>query len=211
MFSTVHMARSRTRSLPLLCRKKKKTPITPSNSLCFSGKSRTHHRHSFSFDLFVMGNLSTFRKLIEQGKCTHADSIGTRFSLNKKSSRVLRFQENLGTAFPQVPTPRMPSRNIPNSGYTPFGMNQKNSIACVSVCRDKITTQFMKRLHNAWNGTFKFSSLAGSCISVLRDFKPPIIMLPILMAEKDTCILPFPIPPSMATQDPKSSHKLGAY
>lgn len=93
----------------------------------------------------------------------------------------------------------------------PFGMNQKNSIACVSVCRDKITTQFMKRLHNAWNGTFKFSSLAGSCISVLRDFKPPIIMLPILMAEKDTCILPFPIPPSMATQDPKSSHKLGAY
>lgn len=67
-----------------------------------------------------MGNLSTFRKLIEQGKCTHADSIGTRFSLNKKSSRVLRFQENLGTAFPQVPTPRMPSRNIPNSGYTPL-------------------------------------------------------------------------------------------
>jgi limiting CO2-inducible B/C-like protein len=43
----------------------------------------------------------------------------------------------------------------------PFGMNQKNSIACVSVCRDEIATPFMNRLHNAWNGAFNFSSLAG--------------------------------------------------
>ncbi len=43
----------------------------------------------------------------------------------------------------------------------PFGIEQKNSIACVSVCRDEITTPFMNRLHNAWNGAFDFSSLAG--------------------------------------------------
>ncbi len=43
----------------------------------------------------------------------------------------------------------------------PFGMNQKNSIACVSVCRDEIATSFMNRLHNAWNRAFNFSSLAG--------------------------------------------------
>lgn len=43
----------------------------------------------------------------------------------------------------------------------PFGMNQKNSIACVSVCRDEIATPFMNRLHHAWNGVFNFSSLAG--------------------------------------------------
>ncbi len=43
----------------------------------------------------------------------------------------------------------------------PFGMNEKNSIACVSVCRDEIATPFMNRLHNAWNGAFNFSSLAG--------------------------------------------------
>lgn len=43
----------------------------------------------------------------------------------------------------------------------PFGMNQKNSIACVSVCRDEIATPFTHRLHNGWNGAFNFSSLAG--------------------------------------------------
>ncbi len=43
----------------------------------------------------------------------------------------------------------------------PFGMNQKNSIACVSVCRDEIATPFLNRLHNVWNGAFNFSSLAG--------------------------------------------------
>ncbi len=43
----------------------------------------------------------------------------------------------------------------------PFGIEQKNSIACVSVCRDEITTAFMNRLHNTWNSAFDFSSLAG--------------------------------------------------
>lgn len=43
----------------------------------------------------------------------------------------------------------------------PFGIEQKNSIACVSVCRDEIATPFMNRLHNAWDGAFNFSSLAG--------------------------------------------------
>lgn len=43
----------------------------------------------------------------------------------------------------------------------PFGINQESSIACVSVCRDEIATPLMNRLHNAWNGAFKFSSLAG--------------------------------------------------
>jgi len=43
----------------------------------------------------------------------------------------------------------------------PFGIEKKNSIACVSVCRDEIATPFLNRLHNAWNGAFNFSSLAG--------------------------------------------------
>ncbi len=43
----------------------------------------------------------------------------------------------------------------------PFGMEKKNSIACVSVCRDEIATPFLNRLHNVWNGAFDFSSLAG--------------------------------------------------
>lgn len=43
----------------------------------------------------------------------------------------------------------------------PFGIKPNNSIACVSVCRDEITTPFMNRLHNTWNGAFDFSSLAG--------------------------------------------------
>lgn len=52
-----------------------------------------------------------------------------------------------------------------------FGMNQKNSIACVSVCRDEIATPFMNRLHNAWNGAFNFSSLAGTLYLGVAGFQ----------------------------------------
>lgn len=53
----------------------------------------------------------------------------------------------------------------------PFGIEQKNSIACVSVCRDEIATPFMNRLHNAWNGAFNFSSLAGMLYLGVTGFK----------------------------------------
>lgn len=43
----------------------------------------------------------------------------------------------------------------------PFGIEKKNSIACVSVCRDEITTPFMNKIHHTWDGAFDFSSLAG--------------------------------------------------
>ena len=44
---------------------------------------------------------------------------------------------------------------------TDHGFNAKNSIACVSVCRDELTRSFVNNVQSVWGEVFNFSSLGG--------------------------------------------------
>jgi len=41
------------------------------------------------------------------------------------------------------------------------GFNDKNTIACVGVCRDEVTRSLLDRIQEAWGEAFNFSSLGG--------------------------------------------------
>ena len=75
-------------------------------------------------------------------------------------AKTFDFKEALARSFPGA-YPCDAFVDFSQFRLRPFGIEQKNSIACVSVCRDEIATPFMNKLHNAWNGAFNFSSLAG--------------------------------------------------
>ncbi|MGD9850739.1 MAG: hypothetical protein AB7T38_05695 [Nitrospirales bacterium] len=81
-------------------------------------------------------------------------------SSSKTPTGPLDFKEALDRNFPGA-YPCDAFVDFSSFRLRPFGIEKKNSIACVSVCRDEIATPFMHRLHNAWNGAFNFSSLAG--------------------------------------------------
>ena len=47
------------------------------------------------------------------------------------------------------------------SALAKFGFRDKNTIACVSVCRDEFTNSLIQAIQLAWGETFDLSSLAG--------------------------------------------------
>lgn len=47
------------------------------------------------------------------------------------------------------------------SAFSKFGFRDKNTIACVGVCRDEFTNSLIQAIQLAWGETFDLSSLAG--------------------------------------------------
>ncbi|GJL67736.1 MAG: hypothetical protein NPIRA06_03710 [Nitrospirales bacterium] len=76
-------------------------------------------------------------------------------------------------------------------------MNQGNSIALVNVCRDEVATPFMNRLHNAWNGAFNFSSLAGMLYLGVVGFQAAHHHAPNTDGRERYVYLSSPLSPSM--------------
>ena len=93
----------------------------------------------------------------------------------------------------------------------PFGIEQKNSIACVSVCRDEITTPFMNRLHNAWNGAFDFSSLAGMLYLGVTGFQAAHHHAPNIDGKERYVYFAFPHIAIDEHGTPGNCHRLGRH
>jgi len=70
------------------------------------------------------------------------------------------FQQALDIHFPGA----IPEADFVKSSYDALcghGFNDRNTIACVGVCRDEVTRSLLDRIQEAWGEAFNFSSLGG--------------------------------------------------
>ncbi len=70
------------------------------------------------------------------------------------------FDQALNVHFPRA----LPEGDFLQRSYDALqghGFSDKNSIACVSVCRDEITRSLVDGIQKIWGEAFNFSSLGG--------------------------------------------------
>jgi limiting CO2-inducible B/C-like protein len=142
------MVQSRTHSLPLRCLRKSKYRYTQVNSSICQVKAESRagtpfasinsllriYPHSENSSKKENAPMPTLSAPISPSKINHPESFD--------------FMKNLEGNFPGA-YPSDAFVEYSQFRLHPFGINQKNSIACVSVCRDEIATPLMNRLHNA--------------------------------------------------------------
>lgn len=163
--------RSRTFPLPLIFFENEivKNPLNPAYSF---GKGAGYSWYFFLLTINFVGDRSIVRKLTALNKDTVCmpTLLSPTSSSIKTPPRSFDFQEALDTNFPGA-FPGDAFVNFSSFQLHHFGTEKKNAIACVSVCRHKIVTPFMNRIHNAWNGAFAFSSLAGMLYLGVTSFQ----------------------------------------
>lgn len=79
------------------------------------------------------------------------------------------FQQALDAHFPNT----IPEDDFVKKSYDAlslYGFNARNTIACVSVCRDEITRSLISKVQNTWGEAFNFSSLGGMLFLGRRGF-----------------------------------------
>ena len=72
----------------------------------------------------------------------------------------MNFRQTLDAHFPKV----FPEADFVESSYASLylhGFSDKNTIACVGVCRDEITRSLLDKIQKVWGEAFNFSSLGG--------------------------------------------------